>query len=91
MIGDPIVKNVKPASDTTQLTRPRSRRASASGSSTRSTASRSGGRCTVYDATGAIIHQKTYYSNYARITGLTLIGAPRATATSTPTPTPPAP
>ena len=44
---------------------------------------------TVYDATGAILHQTTYYSNYARITGVTLVGAPAATeAPPTPTATP---
>ncbi len=87
VIGDPIVKNVKPASDTTQLT------------STLLTGVRQrveypvDGKqvwrtVTVYDSTGTIIRQTTYYSNYARITGLTLIGAPAAEPTPTPTPTP---
>ena len=44
---------------------------------------------TTYDATGAILHQTTYYSNYTRITGLTLIGAaaaPIAEPEATPAP-----
>lgn len=90
VIDDPIVKNVKPATDTTQLTT-----TLAPGVRQRVEFPVDGRQVwrtvTVYDATGAILHQTTYYSNYARITGLTLIGAPR-TAASTPSPTPtPAP
>jgi vancomycin resistance protein YoaR len=91
VIGDPIVKNVKPATDTTQLTftlAPGVRQRvefPVDGFQTWRTV-------TVYDATGAILHQTTYYSSYARITGLTLIGAPRTTEpTPTPTPTLPTP
>ena len=29
---------------------------------------------TVRDANGVVIHKTTYYSNYARITGVTLVG-----------------
>ena len=29
---------------------------------------------TVRDAAGKVIHQETYYSHYARITGVTLVG-----------------
>jgi len=88
VISDPIVKNVKPASDTTQLTT-----TLAPGVRQRVEYPVDGKQVwrtvTVYDAAGAILHQTTYYSNYARITGLTLIGAPRTTApTPTPTPTP---
>ena len=90
VIGDPIVKNVKPATDTSQLTS-----TLAPGVHKRVEFPVDGKQVwrtvTVYDATGAIIHQTTYYSNYSRITGLTLIGAPR-TAEPIPTPSPtPAP
>jgi vancomycin resistance protein YoaR len=78
VISDPIVKNVRPASDTTQLTqtlRPGVRKRiefPVDGKQVWRTV-------TVYDATGAILHQTTYYSNYSRITGVTLVGAPAAT------------
>ncbi len=42
---------------------------------------------TVRDAAGTILHEETYYSHYARITGILNIGAP-ATPAPTPTPTP---
>jgi hypothetical protein len=29
---------------------------------------------TVRDKSGKVIHRETYYSNYARITGVTLVG-----------------
>ncbi|HEY6013056.1 MAG TPA: VanW family protein, partial [Candidatus Limnocylindrales bacterium] len=88
VISDPVVKNVKPATDTTQLTN-----TLAPGVRKRVEYPVDGKQVwrtvTVYDASGAIIHQTTYYSNYSRITGLTLIGAPRTAGTSpTPTPTP---
>jgi vancomycin resistance protein YoaR len=87
VISDPIVKNVKPATDTTQLTS-----TLAPGVRQRVEFPVDGKQVwrtvTVYDATGAILHQTTYYSNYARITGLTLIGAPRTVVEPTPTPTP---
>jgi vancomycin resistance protein YoaR len=92
VIDDPIVRNVKPATDTTQLTTTLS-----PGRRERVEYPVDGMQVwrtvTVKDASGKIIHQTTYYSNYARITGLTLIGAPRTTEPSpTPTPTPtPAP
>ncbi|MGZ8514714.1 MAG: VanW family protein, partial [Candidatus Limnocylindrales bacterium] len=86
VISNPIVKNVKPATDTTQLTT-----TLAPGVRQRVEYPVDGKQVwrtvTVYDASGAILHQTTYYSNYARITGLTLIGAPRTTA-PTPSPTP---
>jgi len=54
---------------------------------------------TVYNADGTILRQKTYYSNYARITGIVLIGraaepaepepTPEPTPDPTPEPTPP--
>jgi hypothetical protein len=57
---------------------------------------------TVYNADGTILRQKTYYSNYARITGIVLIGegpktvapasqpevSPEPTVEPTPEPTP---
>ena len=84
VIDNPIVKNVKPAGDTTQLTT-----TLAPGVRQRVEYPVDGKQVwrtvTVYDAAGAIVHQTTYYSSYARITGLTLIGAPAA---AEPTPTP---
>jgi vancomycin resistance protein YoaR len=50
---------------------------------------------TVRDANGTVIHRDTYYSNYARITGIVLVGrgsvAPKPDTTATPPPpsTPP--
>ncbi|MEO7663921.1 MAG: VanW family protein [Candidatus Limnocylindrales bacterium] len=83
-LSKPIVKNVKPASDTTVYT----------------TALKPGVRerveypvdgkdvwvtRTVRDASGAIVHQETYYSHYSRITGILRIGiAPDPTPTPTP-------
>ncbi|HEX7951043.1 MAG TPA: VanW family protein [Candidatus Limnocylindrales bacterium] len=85
-IGVPTVKNVKPATDTTQLTT-----TLAPGVRQRVEYPVDGFQVwrtvTVKDASGAVLHQTTYYSSYARITGLTLIGAPRS-ASPTPTPTP---
>jgi vancomycin resistance protein YoaR len=88
VISDPIVKNVKPATDTTQLTT-----TLPTGVRQRVEFPVDGKQVwrtvTVYDATGAILHQTTYYSNYSRITGLTLIGAPAAsTAAAEPTAAP---
>jgi vancomycin resistance protein YoaR len=72
-ISDPIVKNVLPASDTVQYTtslRP--------GVVQRVEYPVDGKQVwrtvTVRDRNGKIIHKTTYYSNYSRITGLTLIG-----------------
>ncbi|HEX5467309.1 MAG TPA: VanW family protein [Candidatus Limnocylindrales bacterium] len=42
---------------------------------------------TVYDAGGAVIHHETFYSHYATITGLTLVG--RAASSSPPPTAPP--
>jgi vancomycin resistance protein YoaR len=83
----PVVKNVRPASDSTQLT----------------STLRSGQRkrieypvdgkqvwrtVTVYNADGTVLRQKTYYSNYARITGIVLVGKGAASSAPTPDPTP---
>ena len=43
---------------------------------------------TVYDSAGAIIHQETYYSNYARITGIVLVGDDTPALEPTPEPIP---
>ena len=86
VISDPIVKNVRPATDTTQLTS-----TLAPGVRQRVEFPVDGKQVwrtvTVYDATGAVVHLTTYYSSYARITGLTLVGAPRTTE-APPPPTP---
>jgi vancomycin resistance protein YoaR len=41
---------------------------------------------TVRDKNGTVIHKDTYYSNYARITGVTLVG--KGTPAASPSPTP---
>ena len=73
VIGPPTVKNVKKASDSTQLTS-----TLAPGARKRIEYPVDGKQVwrsrTVYDAAGTIIHQETYHSNYARITGITLVG-----------------
>ena len=73
-IGDPIVKNVRPASDSTQLTS-----TLAPGVRQRIEYPVEGKQVwrtvTVRDSKGTILHQVTYYSNYARITGIVLVGA----------------
>ena len=47
---------------------------------------------TVRDADGNVVHEETYYSHYARIDGLILVGTGGKSPTPTPTPTaPPAP
>ncbi|MEK6719151.1 MAG: VanW family protein [Chloroflexota bacterium] len=43
---------------------------------------------TVRDANGAIIHQETYYSNYARITGIVQVGTGGSTPAPAPAPIP---
>lgn len=86
----PLVKNIKPASDTTVYVtdlKPGVRERveyPVDGKDVWVTR-------TVIDASGKIIHQETYYSHYARITGVLRIGKAAAPA-PTPTPTPvPAP
>jgi vancomycin resistance protein YoaR len=81
----PIVKNIRPASDTVQYTsalRPGVRERveyPADGKQVWVTR-------TVRDRAGKVVHKDTYFSNYARITGVTLVG--RAVATPDPTPAP---
>ena len=87
VIGEPTVQNIKPATDTTQLTS-----TLAPGVRKRIEFPVDGKQVwrtvTVYDAAGAVIHQTTYYSNYARITGIVLVGTGTATPDPTPEPTP---
>jgi vancomycin resistance protein YoaR len=75
----PIVKNIKPASDTTVYTT-----ALAPGVRNRVEFPVDGKDVwvtrTVKDATGAIIHQETYYSHYSRVTGVLEIGVAPAPA-----------
>ncbi len=72
-IGTPIVKNVRQASDSVQYTS-----SLAPGSSKRIEFPVDGKQVwrtvTVRDRSGKVIHKTTYYSNYARITGVVLIG-----------------
>jgi vancomycin resistance protein YoaR len=69
----PIVKNVRPATDTVQYTS-----SLAPGTRKRIEYPVAGKDVwvtrTVRDASGAVIHQETYYSHYSRITGITLVG-----------------
>lgn len=79
----PIVRNVRYASDTVQYTsglRPGVRQRveyPVDGKQVWVTR-------TVRDKGGKVLHKETYYSNYARITGITLVGK----GSSTPSPTP---
>ena len=72
-IGAPVVKNIRPASDTTQYTS-----TLAPGVSKRIEFPVDGKQVwrsvTVRDSKGTVIHRTTYYSNYARITGVLLVG-----------------
>ena len=93
VISDPTVKNVEPATDTTQFTTTLS-----PGVRQRIEFPVDGKQVwrtvTVYDAAGNVIHNETYYSNYSRITGVTMVGAPSTptspstAAAATPEPTP---
>ncbi len=82
----PIVKNIRPATDTTVYTTDL-----APGVRERLEYPVDGKDVwvtrTVTDASGAVIHQETYYSHYARITGVLRIGQ-ASVPTPTPTPTP---
>jgi hypothetical protein len=69
----PIVRNVRYATDTVQYTS-----SLPAGSSKRIEYPVDGKQVTVTrtvrDRAGNVIHRDTYFSNYARITGITLIG-----------------
>ena len=69
----PTVRNVRPASDTVQYTS-----SLAPGAAERVEYPVDGKQVwvtrTVRDKSGKVIHKETYYSNYARITGITLVG-----------------
>lgn len=73
IIGSPTVKNVRQATDTVQYTT-----SLPAGSSQRIEYPVDGKQVwrtiTVKDRNGNVIRTKTYYSNYSRITGITLIG-----------------
>ena len=68
----PIVRNVRPASDTIQYTSSLPK-----GASERVEFPVDGKQVWVTRTVrkgGKVIHKETYYSNYARITGITLVG-----------------
>ena len=77
----PIVKNFRPASDSTQLTN-----TLAPGKTKRIEYPVDGKDVwvtrVVRDASGRVIHRDTYYSHYARITGIVLVGRVAAADTS---------
>lgn len=77
----PIVRNVRRATDTVQYTS-----TLAPGAAKRIEYPVDGKQVTVTrtvrDKAGKVIHTDTYYSNYARITGITLIGKGATTETS---------
>ena len=87
VISNPTIKNVRPATDTVQYTT-----SLAPGVRKRVEYPVDGKdvwrTVTVLDASGKVIHKTTYYSHYARITGLTLIGKGSATSRRPPSPTP---
>jgi len=72
-IGSPVVRNVRPATDTIQYTS-----TLAPGVRQRIESPVDGMQVwrtvTVRDANGKILHRVTYYSNYSRVTGVTLVG-----------------
>jgi vancomycin resistance protein YoaR len=72
VISNPTIKNVRPATDTIQYTS-----SLAPGARKRIEYPVDGKdvwrTVTVYQG-GKILHQKTYYSHYSRITGVTLVG-----------------
>jgi vancomycin resistance protein YoaR len=84
----PTVKNVRPASDSVQYTT-----ALAPGARERIEFPVDGKDVwvtrTVKDAQGTVLHQETYYSHYARITGIVLIGVAPAPPPPEPEPVPP--
>ncbi|HEU0235622.1 MAG TPA: VanW family protein [Candidatus Limnocylindrales bacterium] len=87
----PTVKNVRPASDSVQYTT-----SLAPGVRQRIEYPVDGKDVwvtrTVKDAAGAVIHEETYYSHYARITGIVLVGVAPTDTTAEPAPPPdPAP
>ncbi len=83
----PIVKNRKPATTVTQETS-----TLAAGKRQRIEYAVEGKDVwvtrTVRDANGSVIHQETYYSHYARITGIVLVGTGSAGSATDPSPTP---
>jgi vancomycin resistance protein YoaR len=87
VIGPPTVKNIRPATDTTVLTTslpPGVRRRiefPVDGKQVWRTV-------TVYDAGGNVLRSVTYYSGYARITGVTLVGTRATTPAPDAEPTP---
>jgi vancomycin resistance protein YoaR len=78
----PIVKNVRRATDTVQYTSSlppgTSKRIEYPVDGKQVTVTR-----TVRDRSGNVIHTDTYFSNYARITGITLVGKPAETTETT--------
>jgi len=72
-LSKPIVKNVRPASDSIEETS-----SLPAGTRQRIEYPVDGKQVwvtrTVRDASGAVLHQETYYSNYTRITGVVLVG-----------------
>jgi vancomycin resistance protein YoaR len=84
VISDPIVKNVRPATDTVQYTS-----SLAPGVRKRIEYPVDGKdvwrTVTVYE-NGKVIHQTTYYSHYSRITGVTLVG--KGSTAPAPSPSP---
>jgi vancomycin resistance protein YoaR len=81
----PIIRNIRPAADRIQLTsslKPGVRQRveyPADGKQVWVTR-------TVRDADGKILHQETYYSNYARVDGITLVGKGAPAPEPSPTP-----
>jgi vancomycin resistance protein YoaR len=88
VISAPTVKNIRPASDSTQLTS-----TLPAGSRKRIEYPVDGKQVwrtvTVLNPDGTVLRSTTYYSNYARITGIVLVGKDTtAETTAEPTPTP---
>ena len=92
VIDAPIVKNIRPATDSTQLTS-----TLAPGAQKRIEYPVDGKQVwrtvTVYDRDGGVIRKVTYYSNYSRVTGVVLVGqgADTTDPPGSPLPTTPVP
>ena len=92
VIDAPIVKNIRPATDSTQLTS-----TLAPGAQKRIEYPVDGKQVwrtvTVYDRDGGVIRKVTYYSNYSRVTGVVLVGQDADTTDppGSPLPTTPVP
>jgi len=86
VIGDPVVKNVRPASDSVQYTS--TLKAGVRKRIEYPVAGKDVWRTVTVYEDGRMLRQVTYYSHYSRITGIVLVGTGGTTTTTKPTPKP---